>query len=130
MKSRYSHSFTVTREEVDIQGHVNNVMYLKWVQDVAVAHWLSVAGEDVQEKFTWFVTRHEIDYKREAFEGDELTATTWVGERTRITWDRHTEITRNGQLVAQARTVWCLLSKESMRPVRIGDQVVELLTDA
>ena len=129
MTSRYSHSFIVSRDEVDVQGHVNNVTYLRWVQDVAVAHWLAVAGGDIQERFTWFVTRHEIDYKLEAFEGDELTATTWVGERTRITWDRHTEITRNGQLVSKAKTVWCLLARETMRPVRIGDEIVGLLTD-
>ena len=116
-------------EDVDVQGHVNNVTYLRWVQDVAVAHWLSVAGEKVLDEYTWVVTRHEIDYKQGAFEGDELTVATWVGECSRITWDRHTEITRKGALIVQARTVWCFLAKNSMRPVRIGDEIAALLTD-
>ena len=124
----FSHSFCVKASDLDEQGHVNNVTYLRWIQDVAVAHWLSVAGEDVLSRYTWVVTRHEIDYKREAFEGDEITVETCVGERTRVTWDRHTKITSGEKLLAEARTVWCLVERERGRPAKITDDILLLLS--
>ncbi|HUF02967.1 MAG TPA: thioesterase family protein [Aridibacter sp.] len=124
----FSHSFRVKPSDLDVQGHVNNVTYLQWVQDVAVAHWLDVSSEEIRERFTWVVTRHEIDYKREAFEGDEITARTWVGKRTKVTWDRHTEIRRDDLLLVEARTVWCLLDRERMRPAKISDEIESLLS--
>lgn len=128
MASVYSDQLIVKADDVDVQGHVNNVTYLQWVQDVAVAHWLSVAPEEVLEKYSWVVTRHELDYRRPAFEGDRLGAKTWVGERTRITWDRFTEINREGDLLIEAKTVWCLVDRERMRPARITEQIVGLLS--
>lgn len=125
---RYSHSFTVEPSHLDAQGHVNNVTYLQWVQDVAVAHWLSVSKERIRDQYTWVVTRHEIDYRREAFEGDEITARTWVGKRTKVTWDRHTEITRGVDLIVEARTVWCLIDRERMRPAKISEEIESLLS--
>ncbi len=124
----FSHSFKVDADDVDVQGHVNNVTYLRWVQDVAVAHWLAVSDESIRERYTWVVTRHEIDYKREALEDDELTARTWVGKRTRVTWVRHTEIRRGDQLLAEAKTIWCLLDLESRRPARITQEIEDLLS--
>ncbi len=60
---KFSHSFHISVEEIDSQKHVNNVAYVKWIQDVAVAHWFSVAPEEIRAKYTWIVLRHEIDYK-------------------------------------------------------------------
>lgn len=125
----FSHRFTVKSSDLDEQGHVNNVTYLRWVQDVAVAHWLSVASDEVLEKYTWVVTRHEIDYKREAFEGDEITARTWVGEKTKVTWDRHTEIKHGEHLLVEAKTVWCLIGRDRGRPARIPPEILDLLSD-
>lgn len=120
---------TVEGSDIDSQGHVNNVTYLRWVQDVAIAHWLEVASGEIREKYSWVVTRHEIDYKRQAFEGDEITVHTWVGDRTRIMWDRHTEIRRGGDVLAESRTVWCLFDKVNMRPTRISEEIEGLLSD-
>ncbi|QQS41599.1 MAG: acyl-CoA thioesterase [Acidobacteriota bacterium] len=127
MKS-FSHSFTVKASDLDVQGHVNNVTYLQWVQDVAVAHWLEVSSEEIRDRFTWVVIRHEIDYKREAYEGDDIEARTWVGKRTKVTWDRHTEIRRGEDLIVKARTVWCLLDRERMRPAKISEEIESLLS--
>lgn len=124
----FSHRFTVKASDLDVQGHVNNVTYLRWVQDVAVAHWLEVSGEEIRDKYTWVVTRHEIDYKREAYEGDEIEARTWVGKRTKVTWDRHTEIRRGEDLIVEARTVWCLLDRDRMRPAKISEEIESLLS--
>src|SRR5207237_10738536 len=95
----FSHSFTVDADDIDEQGHVNNVSYLRWVQNIAVAHWRHAAREELQEKFTWFVTRHEIDYKKPAFAGEEITAKTWVGEMKIATCERFTEIRRGEVLL-------------------------------
>ena len=124
---KFSHSFRVSARDIDAQGHVNNVAYVKWIQDVAVAHWLSVTTEKTRKKYTWIVTRHEIDYKRQTFADEEVTVTTWVGEPTRISWERFTEITRGESLLVKARSVWCLIDRETSRPTRITSELKELL---
>ncbi len=73
---KFLHNFTVSAADIDAQNHVNNVAYVKWIQDVAVAHWFSVTDEKMREKHTWIVLRHEIDYKKQSFEAEEITATT------------------------------------------------------
>ncbi len=123
---KFSHSFRVLAADIDLQGHVNNVAYVKWIQDVAVAHWLSATTEAEREKFTWVVLRHEIDYKKQAFENEGVTATTWVGEPRRISWERFTEITRGESLLVKARSVWCLIDRETSKPTRITSELKEL----
>ncbi len=91
---KFSHSFRVSAEDIDVQSHVNNVAFVRWIQNVAVAHWFSVTTEETREKFTWIVMRQEIDYKKQAFENDRVTIETWAGEPTRISWERFTEIKR------------------------------------
>ncbi len=124
---KFSHSFKVSAADIDAQDHVNNVAYVKWIQDVAVAHWFSVTGEVMREKYTWMLTRHEIDYKKQSFENEEITATTWVGDATRITWERLTEIKRGEDLVVKARSVWCLIDREKSKPSRIMPEMIKLL---
>ncbi len=123
---KFSHSFRVSAEDIDAQGHVNNVVYVRWIQDAAVAHWFSVTTENVREKYTWMLTRHEIDYKKQTFENEAVTATTWVGEPTRISWERFTEITRGADLLVKARSVWCLIDRETSRPTRINADLIKL----
>ena len=123
---RFSHSLKVAVEDIDAQNHVNNVAYVKWIQDVAVAHWLSATSEETREKLTWIVTRHEIDYKKPAFENEEITVTTWVGEPTRVSWERFTEITRGESLLVKARSVWCLIDRETLKPSRITSKMQDL----
>ena len=122
---RFSHSFSVQHDDIDEQGHVNNVAYLRWIQDVAVAHWFHAATEVQQAQFAWVVVRHEIDYKRQAFENEEITATTWVGEWSRVTCERFTEITRGEDLLVKGRTVWCMLDRETAKPARIASDLVK-----
>ena len=123
---KFSHAFRVTPDDIDAQGHVNNVAYLRWIQDVAVAHWLHAANVEMQAKFSWVVVRHEIDYKKQAFDGDEITAVTWVGEWTRVTCERFTEIRRGGDLLVQSRTLWCMLHRATSKPARIDRELIEL----
>ena len=102
-------AIAVEPADIDVLGHVNNVVYVRWVQDIAIAHWRAVASAADQEKLRWIVVRHEIDYKQAARLGDAILARTWVGAATRIKFERHTELRRasDGCLLAKARTVWC-----------------------
>ena len=111
--------------DIDEQNHVNNTVYLRWIQDVATAHWRSVASPEAQKTIAWVVLRHEIDYKAPAVLGDEITLRTWVGKATRITFERFTEIRRDhdGRLLSKARTLWCPISAQTSRPVRVSTEV-------
>jgi len=115
----------VQPEDIDQLNHVNNVVYLKWVQDVAIAHWTRVAPAEAQATLFWVVVRHEIDYRRPALLGDRIIARTWVGPITGRQFERNTEILRAGDRVvlARARTLWCPMSVRSGRPTHVPDGV-------
>ncbi len=123
---KFSHSFSVAAEDIDEQGHVNNVAYLRWIQEIAVAHWRYAASEEMLTKFSRVVVRHEIDYKKQAFENEEITVTTWVGDWTHVTCERFTEIHRRAELLVKGRTIWCMIDRETTRPTRIAKELVKL----
>jgi acyl-CoA thioester hydrolase len=125
---KFSHSFRVASEDIDEHGHVNNVAYLRWIQDVAVAHWLHSASAEQRDKYSWVVVRHEIDYRKQAFENEEITASTWVGEWTAATCERFSEIHRGDELLAKGRTVWCMIDRRSFRPSRITKELIARFT--
>jgi acyl-CoA thioester hydrolase len=111
--------------DIDEQNHVNNAVYLRWVQDVATAHWRAIASSVAQEAIGWVVVRHEIDYKTPATLDDEIVLRTWVGKATRLTFERFTEIRRKSdrQLLSTARTLWCPINTQTGRPVRVSAEV-------
>jgi acyl-CoA thioester hydrolase len=118
-------SVSVLPSDIDEQNHVNNTVYLRWVQDVATAHWRAITSPESQEAIGWVVLRHEIDYKTPAALGDEIILHTWVGKATRLTFERFTEIRRKGghQLLSQARTLWCPINTQTGRPIRVSAEV-------
>ena len=120
-------SVSVLPEDIDGQDHVNNTVYLRWVQEVATAHWQAIASSDAQEDIGWVVLRHEIDYKAPACLGDKVVLRTWVGKATRLTFERFTEIFRrsDSQLLSKARTLWCPINAQTGRPVRVPLEVRE-----
>jgi acyl-CoA thioester hydrolase len=117
----------VLAADIDELGHVNNTVYLRWVQDAATAHWQAIASAEDQAAIVWVVMRHEIDYKAPAFADDEVLLRTWVGTASRLTFERHTEIcrARDRQLLSQARTLWCPISTATGRPTRVPPEVRE-----
>jgi acyl-CoA thioester hydrolase len=116
---------SVLPEAIDEQNHVNNTVYVRWVQEVATAHWRAVASAHAQENIAWVVLRHEIDYKAPACLGDEVVLRTWVGKATRLTFERFTEIRRRAddQLLSTVRTLWCPISAQTSRPIRVPADV-------
>lgn len=123
--ARFEMVIPVLPGDIDEQNHVNNTVYLRWIQDVATAHWRAVASPKAQESIGWVVLRHEIDYKGPATLGDEMVLRTWVGKATRLTFERFTEIRRNsdGRLLSEARTLWCPIDAQTGRPVRVSEEV-------
>jgi acyl-CoA thioester hydrolase len=119
-------SFRVPEGDIDRQGHVNNVAFVRYVQEAATAHWLSVAPPELRQAFTWVVRRHEIEYLRPGLPGDELVVRTWVGEPSGASWERFTEIHRPGEdkPIISARTVWVLLDAATGRPRRVDPSFV------
>ncbi len=119
----------VLPDHLDPQGHVNNVSFVRFIQDAAVAHWLAAAPPDWHNSIAWVVRRHEIDYLRPAFLGEELTVWTWVGEPSGATWERFTEIHRagDGQILVKARTVWVLIDASTGRPRRVDSRITSVL---
>jgi len=111
--------------DIDELGHVNNVTYLRWVQDAAVAHWNAAAPPVDRAKLFWVVLRHEIDYKHPAYAGEHVIARTWVGGATRLRFERHTELLRGADrsLLAKALTVWCPIDARTGRPTAVSPEV-------
>ena len=124
---RFQLPITIQPDDIDQLGHVNNVVYLRWVQDAAVAHWRAAAAPEDQQSLFWVVVRHEIDYRRPVFLDDPITAETWVGTVVDRNFERHTEIRRgsDGKILARARTLWCPMDRATGRPTTVRDAVRE-----
>ena len=125
MSSAFEMTVPVLPSDIDEQNHVNNTVYLRWVQDVATAHWRALASAEAQAAIGWVVLRHEIDYKTPATLDDEIVLRTWVGKATRLTFERFTEIRRKSdrQLLSQARTLWCPIDMQNGLPMRVSAEV-------
>jgi acyl-CoA thioester hydrolase len=115
---------------IDFLGHVNNVTYLRWVQEAATAHWTGTAPKEDQATLLWVVLRHEIEYHHPAQPGDGIIARTWVGTATRLRFQRFTEILRasDRKVLASARTLWCPIDAKTLRPTSVSPAVRALFS--
>ena len=129
--ARFTRVFPVAPADIDELGHVNNVVYLRWVQEIAVAHWRAAAPADLQADVVWVVLRHEIDYRRPALAGEDVVGQTWVGDATGSRFERFTEFARatNGETLAQARSVWCPLNARTGRPRRLDPSLHDYFSE-
>jgi acyl-CoA thioester hydrolase len=116
---------TAQPEDIDELGHVNNAAFVRWIQDMATAHWHAVAPAAHVAAYIWVVTRHEIDYLRSVSPGETVTGRTWVDEAPKgARFDRHVEfVGDDGKARVRARTTWAILDKASGRPLRVPPQV-------
>ncbi len=124
---RFEQTISVHPQDIDQFDHVNNVVYVRWVQEVSTAHWNAAATNAQKEAIGWVVVRHEIDYMRSARLGDEIIARTWVGSADKNIFERHTELLRSSDLkvLARARSLWCPIDLHSRKPVRVGADIHE-----
>jgi acyl-CoA thioester hydrolase len=126
--NKFSIRVKVKPIHLDAVEHVNNVVYVQWMQDAASMHWQSLAPVSLQEAVFWMVKRHEIDYYNQAFLDDELLISTWTGEYTNVTWKRYYEVTRpaDGKKIISAVSIWILLDSKTQRPRRIDEEMIRL----
>ncbi|AZJ35832.1 thioesterase family protein [Tenacibaculum singaporense] len=117
----------VTSEEIDEYNHVNNVVYVQWMQNISDAHWKELSKNVKNIDYVWFVIRHEVDYKNQAVLGDEVTLRTWVGKTEGIRSIRHFEMYRGETLLVKSQTTFCLLDANTKKPKRITKEVTNLL---
>ena len=111
----------VRPEHIDANGHVNNVVYVGWLQDAGTAHWNARFDEATRAKWSWVATRHEIDYLRGIEPGAKgVVARTWVGEPHGPRFNRYVRIEdAQGRVCAQGVTEWVLVDAATLRPQRI-----------
>jgi len=125
-RSTFELAFDALPEHIDELGHVNNAVWVQWIQHIAVAHWYSVADPEHDAAYFWVVTRHEIDYLRAAFEGDRVVGRTWVGDAPKgARFDRHVEFTgKDGRICVRAKTSWAIIDRALGRPIRVPPEVI------
>ena len=123
---RFALDLTALPEHIDELGHVNNAVWVQWIQTVATSHWYAAAADEYRDAFIWVVIRHEIDYLRPALVGDVVRGVTWVADAPKgARFDRFMEFTgAAGKTLVKARTTWAMLEKASGRPQRITTQIV------
>ncbi|MES2004380.1 MAG: thioesterase family protein [Bacteroidota bacterium] len=117
----------VTSEHIDELQHVNNVVYVQFMQEAADKHWHSIELSESAKKMVWVVRRHEIDYLHPAVLHDGLCIRTWTGEHSTASWDRHYEIIRlaDKKKIIRAKSVWVLVDATTGKPQRIDEKLLE-----
>ena len=126
ISSTYSKIITIPQSAIDENGHVNNVAYVQWMQDIAVEHYASIGGIQAQgPDATWVVREHRIEYLLPAFEGEEIEIRTWVENIQRVRSLRKYEFVRrsDGKTLVKGETDWVFVDVKSGRPLAIPEEV-------
>lgn len=121
---KYQNTILVKPQHLDDLNHVNNVVYLQWVQDIAGEHWFSAAGKE--REVLWVVRKHEIEYFNAAQLGEELVLSTWVESMRGLISKRLVEIHRGEELICRCTSDWVMLDANSKRPKRIPAEIASL----
>ena len=123
----FRYRFTVGPEAIDENGHVNNVVYVQWMQDVAVRHATAVGCTDATRQIgaMWVARSHKIEYLSPAFAGDEIEALTWVADFRKVRSRRRYKFVRvsDHATLARGETDWVFMDAQSQRPRSIPEEV-------
>lgn len=124
-ETAFLHTLTVTEDDIDFMGHVNNLVYLRWAAEMAERHWQAVAPAEMQAAGLWIVLRHEIDYHRELKLGDAVELRTWIDPVKGVRCPRHVDIRQAGTDKSSARvlTLWTYIDVQTRRPRRLPADV-------
>lgn len=129
-RQTFALDFAPTPADIDENGHVNNVVYLSWMQDLATGHWRARLPAEEQSKWAWVALRHELDYRRELKLGETASAVTWIGERRGPRMDRFYRIDGpDGEMCSQGRSEWCLIDVVTRRPVRVPEWMERMFSE-
>jgi acyl-CoA thioester hydrolase len=127
----YTRSFKIPGDAIDENGHVNNVAYVQWMQDIAVEHYEAIGGTQPMRlaAASWVVREHKIEYFLPAFAGEEIEIKTWVENIRRVRSLRKYEFLRksDGKVLVQGETDWVYVDAKTGRPLPIPEQVFKIL---
>jgi len=125
MSNRFTMRFTAEPAHIDELGHVNNAVWVRWMEEIATAHWLHDARPGDAELYAWVVTRHEIDYRGNVRAGEIVAAVTEIREGpTGARFDRHVTFTdEGGRALVRAKTTWAMIDRTNGRIMRVPAEV-------
>ena len=119
----FRHQIAIDTSDIDHMGHVNNAVYLKWVQESVVAYWEKVAPADAVADHLWVALKHEITYRKPAFLKDaviaEVVAEGVQGARAFFS----TLVKRGEDILAEVKSSWCCLDAGTKKPARLARDV-------
>lgn len=131
LSSVYSKTITIPRSAIDENGHVNNVAYVQWMQEIAIEHYQFISGMNSMQTFgaTWVVREHRIEYFLPAFTGDEIEIKTWVENIRRVRSLRQYEFVRNAddKILVKGETDWVFIDIKTGSPRAIPEEVTNIL---
>jgi acyl-CoA thioester hydrolase len=126
MAATFRTEITPGPEDIDLLGHVSNIVYVRWLQEIATAHWQAVATIEEQARLIWAVIRHEIDYLKACHLGETLIAETWADNPKGARFDRLIRIFGpGGDTRMESRTTWVLVDRARLRPLRVPADLVD-----
>jgi len=127
MSNTYNRQFVPGAEDIDLNGHVNNAVWVHWMEDLAVEHWYRHAPAPHLEAYAWVVTRHEIDYRANVGEGAVVTGLTEIREGPRgARFNRYFTFTDEpGRVLVRAKTSWAMIDRNTRRVMRVPPEVAQ-----
>ncbi|MGE0595724.1 MAG: acyl-CoA thioesterase [Hyphomonadaceae bacterium] len=131
MAEPFTQRIAIDPGDIDELGHVNNIVYLRWAQEIAIAHWQARASAEMLTQFVWVVRRHEVDYRAALQLGDEAEARTRVAPGAQgALWRRFVEIWKEGASspCVEVASDWVLLDAATRRVKRVPPEIVSRFT--
>ena len=132
ISSTYSKFFSIPASAIDENGHVNNVAYVQWMQDIAVEHYEAIGGVNPMQLIgaTWVVREHKIEYLLPAFANEEIEIRTWVENVRRVRSLRKYEFIRkaDGKMLVRGETDWVFVDVKTGMPRAIPEEVFRVFS--
>lgn len=122
----FQQELKVISQHLDEQNHVNNLEYMKWVLQISEAHWVAKTSDKIRQNYAWFVIDHYIQYKQQAFLGEDLILRTWIENYSTVKSERRVEVLRktDNKIIVEAMTNWCFIDQQTKKPTRITKEVL------
>jgi len=127
-ETSFALSITAQPDDIDELGHVKNAVWVRWIQDMATAHWNAIAPQEAIDRYIWVVTRHEIDYRGNVGAGETVTGRTWISEPPKGArfWRNVSFTGPDDKIKVVAKTNWAIIDQARGRAVRVPSDLADL----
>lgn len=122
----FDQKIIVDKNHLDFNNHVNNLVYMQWALNISRAHWLSAIDEKIDATYFWMVRSHHVEYKKQAFLGDELLVKTYVHGYRGPFSDRIVQIYKEDELLVEVKSNWCLIERATQKLKRVPEEIQTL----